>query len=449
MNKQQEIYAIVGGGITGLSYARYLQKRKAHFFMVDSRPNPPLMSQWQREFPEITTFTGEFNERSFATATALLMSPGVSINETVLQSMTKKGIPIIGELDMFSQEKLGNIIQITGTNGKSTVTSMVADMSSGSGIKTAVGGNLGTPMLDLLEEQADSYILELSSFQLEQAKHFHSDVSAFLNFAPDHLERHKDMEDYHQAKLKIFNNAECVVVNRGQNDTFPGATHKGQKVYSFGLDGGSSEGQVGIVKHAGRDWFSNGKPVLPVDELALSGAGAYENALAAIAIASAAKISERAMIATLRHFKGLPHRGTESIKTINNVSFFDNSKATNVAAASKAIFAVNRARERKVVLIAGGQNKYLDFNPLRGPMHYCGRAAVLLGETKFEIAQVLENIVPTICVGDMENAVKEAYHLARPQSDTVLLAPACTSLDMFASFEQRGKSFTDAVGGLC
>ena len=436
---------VVGMGQTGLSCARFLAGRGLPFAVADSRDEPPLLAHFRAEFPQAELRAGGFDAAFLATAAELILSPGVDPAEPAIRAARAAGAAVLGDIELFHREARAPVVAITGTNAKSTVTTLVWLMAQEAGLRVACGGNLGTPALDLLAPEVALYVLELSSFQLETVIDFRADVATVLNIAPDHLDRYPDMQAYRAAKLRIYRGADCAVFNRDDAMTRPGAQDAGRRV-SFG-EGSPLAGDYGLVTRDGVEWLACGSdPLIAARELGLRGRHNVLNSLAALALAAAAGIPRAAQLAVLRSYRGLPHR-CQPVARIDGIDFYDDSKGTNVAAAVAALRGFAGEGGGRIVLIAGGVAKESDFTLLAAELARAGRAAVLIGSSAELLAEALAGAVPLARAASMEEAVARARALAQP-GDTVLLSPACASFDMFRNYEERGDAFARAVRAL-
>lgn len=436
---------IVGLGKTGLSVARYLAGRGLPFAVADTRENPPGLGQLKRFAPMADLHLGELDPVLLSRASELVVSPGIALTEPALLAARAAGVSLIGDIELFAREARAPIIAITGSNAKSTVTTLVAEMAEKAGKRVAVGGNIGTPALDLLEEKAELYVLELSSFQLETTDNLNAEVATVLNISADHMDRYPGLVAYHQAKHRIFRGARQIVVNREDSLSRP-LINEQLPCWTFGLSRPDLKG-FGLIKENDESYLSfEFKPLMPVSELKMRGAHNQANALAALALGHAVGLPMTAMLQTLREFTGLPHR-CQWVASQAGVDYYDDSKATNVGAALAAITGFAADCKGKLVLIAGGDGKGADFNPLREAVRNNCRAVVLLGRDAPVLAATLDGCAPLIRVDTLEMAVQAAAEAAEPD-DIVLLSPACASLDMFRNFEERGQLFAQAVGRL-
>lgn len=444
MNMQTDNWEtlIVGLGQTGLSVARYLQRQGVAFAVVDSRANPPGKDELLERFPAAPYHFGAFAEAPelFAQAATLVVSPGIAIATPEIQAAGARGAELIGDIELFVREAKAPVVAITGSNGKSSVTTLVDLMAKKAGMKSYAGGNLGYAALDLLEQPPpDLYVMELSSFQLETTHSLRAVAAVVLNVSEDHMDRYASYADYAAAKQVVYRDAACAVVNR--DDPLVMAMVTGAAV-SFGLDAPAA-GQYGVREQDGGRWLAKGENLLlAVTDMRLPGEHNYANALAALALGEAAGIPLAGMLAALREFTGLPHR-TQWVRERHGVNWFNDSKGTNVGATLAALAGL----PGKTVLIAGGQGKGADFSPLRPVAADKARALVLIGEDRDKIAAVVEGYAAYVFADDMADAVKAAAELAQA-GDNVLLSPACASFDMFKGYAHRGDVFSEAVRGL-
>lgn len=443
-DKKKSAYTLVVGlGITGLSVARYLLARGENVVVTDSRENPPGLQALRLACPQSEIVLGEFDEALFMGAERIVVSPGVSTRDGVLQHAIQQGVEVIGDIELFAQQVNAPLLAITGSNGKSTVTTLLGEMARASGVNVKVGGNLGTAALDLLDDKAELYVLELSSFQLENLYSLKPLAAVVLNVSPDHLDRYDSFESYVQAKQIVYHNCRQVVVNR--DDPQVNAMQTGHpQVVGFTLSE-PAQGDYGLRSFDNDVWLCKGeKKIIRQSEVKLTGQHNLANVLAAMAIAEAAGFTMDAVLQTIRTFCGLAHR-TQFVAEKNRVSWINDSKGTNVGATMAAIAGIEV--ENQLILIAGGLAKDADFNNLREVVADKVRSVVLLGKDAPLIEQALQDIVPVYHARDMFDAVAIAARLAQP-GDTVLLSPACASFDMFKNYQQRGEVFMQAVEAL-
>ncbi len=436
---------IVGLGATGLSVARYLSARDVPFAVCDTRANPPGLAQLKRFAPMTDIYLGELDVELLCSAGELVVNPGIALATPAIKAAQDAGVSVVGDIELFAREADAPIVAITGSNAKSTVTTLLGDMAARAGIQAGVGGNIGTPALDLLDQKAKLYVLELSSFQLETTNRLNAEVAVILNISEDHMDRYNDLDGYCSAKQRVFQGARQLVVNRDDPRAQPPA-ELDLPFWSFGLSQSDSRG-FGLIEHAGSQWLALGaKPLLAVSELKVRGTHNQVNALAALALGHAVGLPMAAMLAALRDFTGLPHR-CQWVGQHAGVDYYDDSKATNVGAALAAIEGFGAELSGQQVLIAGGDGKGANFSALVAPVREHCRSVILLGRDAERLEQVLAGKVPTQRVATLEEAVIAAASTAQP-GDLVLLSPACASLDMFRNFEERGRLFAEAVGRL-
>lgn len=433
---------VIGLGMTGLSCARYLAGKQQAFSVVDSRQQPPGLDSFRREFPDVTLSLGEISDDALAGATQLVVSPGVGLDVPAISRAVANGAAVCGDVDLFREEVSAPIIAITGSNGKSTVTTLVGELARYCGKRVAVGGNIGVPVLDLLSQpEPELYVLELSSFQLERSENLAVEVATVLNMSADHMDRYSGMPAYHQAKHRIFRGCKKAVVNRGDTLSKP-LVPDTVEIWTFGLNKPDFHG-FGLIEEAGTEYLAyEFEPLMPVSELKMAGRHNIENALAGLALGAAFGLPIDKMIEALKQFTGLSHR-CQFVLEVNGVCYYNDSKGTNVGATVAAIkgLADNQA---SVVLIAGGQSKGADFTSLAPVLRQLCKSVIVMGEAADELAALCGEQVDHHHVSSMSQAVTLAQRLAG-EGDTVLLSPACASFDMFDNYQQRGEQFVEAV----
>jgi len=429
---------VLGMGITGASCARHFAARGIGAWFADTRPAPPALEAIRAAMPEAGLLPGALPATVPAGVTSVVVSPGVDLDLPVLADARRRGLPVLGDLDLFAACCTAPMLGITGSNGKSTVTTMVGAMLRAGGWPVAVGANLGTPALDLLEEGVRAYVLELSSFQLERSAWLPLAAAVLLNVAPDHLDRHGSMAAYAAAKARIYARCACAVVNRDE-PALAAMVPAGTRTLSFGLDRPPA-GQFGVVAGPAGGWLALGEHrLLPVGELGTTGRHNVSNALAALALVHAAGGPLDAAAAALRDFHGLPHR-MQVVARTGGLTWIDDSKATNVAAAVTAIGGV----AGPLVLIAGGDAKGQEFAELAAALRGRDAAVILIGQDRVRMARELTGACTVELAETLPAAVTRARSLA-PAGATVLLAPACSSLDMFRNYGHRGEVFAAAA----
>lgn len=437
---------IIGLGETGYSCVEYFVKKNVPIVVLDTRENPPKLADLKKYYPEVPFLGGKFSATILESAKEIVLSPGIPKTLPDIINHIQPNTSIIGDIELFAREVKAPIVAVTGSNGKSTVTTWVGEMAKQAGIKVGVGGNLGTPALKLLTQNPDLYVLELSSFQLETTYSLKPKVATILNICPDHMDRYEHFEDYFQAKKRIYHQAEKVVVNR-DDELILNSAPKMVEQFSFGLNAipGNSLG-VGLKQDTiviKKSLKSETSELLSYKELKLFGRHNAANALASLALGMAADIPLPAMVETLKTFKGLPHR-CEWIREYKGVQWINDSKGTNVGATLAAISGLAHDIPGKWVLIAGGIGKNADFSPLIPLVKEHCRGLVLLGEAREELYQMFSNVLSCKRVDSLKEAVEAAAETAK-EGDGVLLSPACASFDMFRNFEDRGNVFKELV----
>lgn len=434
---------VVGLGKTGLSCVRHLRRLGRRVTAVDSRVSPPALAAVSQEFPEVRVTLGGFSHQAFQDVGDIVVSPGVSLSEPALQQALAARIPVCGDIELFARA-VGSIpvVAITGSNGKSTVTTMVAEMLRMDGRRVKVGGNLGMPALSLLEgDRPEVYVLELSSFQLETTDSLHPQVAAVLNVSADHMDRYAGVEEYASIKARIFAGRGVMVLNRDDGRVAAMARAGRRVVFytlgvpradEFGLQPGDDGGHLSLGE----------TPIVAANALKVAGRHNIANALAAMAIASVLGASQGAMARVLKNFRGLPHR-CQLVAEVGDVRWYDDSKATNVGATVASISGLGR-RPGGLILIAGGDAKGADFSALEEPLRRHVGLLLLIGRDAGRIAAVAQGVVEIVHAEGMSDAVEIAHARAQP-GDSVLLAPACASFDMYTSYEERGDAFAAEV----
>ena len=444
--QQDGLRVVVGLGKTGLSCVRFLRRQGYTVAVNDTRNNPPGLEELRQHYPEVHCSLGGLDENLLLQAREIIASPGISVNEpALLAARLNAGIPVIGDIELFCRATDAPIIAITGSNAKSTVTTLVGLMAENAGIKTGIGGNLGIPVLDLLNPETGLYVLELSSFQLETTHGLRAAAAVVLNISEDHMDRYKNMQEYHRAKHRIFRNCKFYVTNRQDDLTLPQLPESVPHT-SFGTDMPDHD-SWGVIREAGQAWLTHGhEKLLAANEMKIFGEHNIANALAALALGSAVNLPLQAMLDTLREFPGLPHR-CRMVAQHNGVSWYNDSKGTNVGATLAALNGLGPVIDGKVVLIAGGQGKGQDFSPLTPALEHFGKSVILIGEDAARIEAVLTPGIERHHADSLPEAIRLAGRLA-VAGDAVLLSPACASFDMFRSYEDRGNRFEAAVHAL-
>ena len=456
MNLKGKHVLVLGMGETGLSITKWLTRQCARVRVADSRIQPPNISALENLCPDLEICKGPFEDKIFDNIELIAMSPGVPMVEPYVQRAINRGIPVVGDITLFNWalEKCSatkaEVVAITGTNGKTTVTAMVGVMLKKAGFDVEVAGNIGPAVLDALMHRLDSghlpqfWVLEISSFQLELTNNLNADVAAVLNLSEDHLDRYDSLQDYALAKARIFMHEEpgtsIQILNRDDAASIE-MTIPGRQQITFGLNEPVSEMDFGIVHNDGDIWLVEGKMLLmKTSELVVRGLHNVANALAALAICRALQISVEPLLSALKKFRGLPHR-MEQVGAYGDVTIINDSKSTNVGATVAAL----EGSQQKVVLIAGGDGKGQDFTALRDAVSGHARAVVLIGRDAGKIAAALAGCgVVVLFAKTMKDAIQKSFLLAQKE-DVVLLSPACASFDMYRNYVHRAEVFVAAV----
>jgi UDP-N-acetylmuramoylalanine--D-glutamate ligase len=456
---------VLGLGETGLSMLRYLSAQGARLRAADSRSAPAGLAEAAKYVAAQQLFCGAFHDSIFNDIDLIAISPGVPLADPVIARAVARGIPVVGDIELFARQlatydlpPCPKVLAITGSNGKTTVTSMVAHLCKSAGKDVLAAGNISPAVLDVMmgrgARQPEVWVLELSSFQLETTSTLHADAATVLNVTEDHLDRYDGMDAYAAAKARVLNGCGVQVLNRDDSRSI-GMARAGIPAVTFGLNPPQPslvrEGEVnnalenfGIVHDAGEIWLMQGEQrLMRASELQLSGLHNVANALAALALCRAIGLEMSPLLAGLRSFKGLPHR-VEKIAEIAGVTYYDDSKGTNVGATVAALQGLGR----RAVVILGGEGKGQDFGPLHAAVGSHARAVVLIGRDAELIAAALQGCGVKIArAADMADAVRQASALAQA-NDAVLLSPACASFDMFRNYEHRAQEFIAAVEAL-
>ena len=445
---------VLGLGDTGLSALHWLKSQGAILSVADSRETPPDIESVIKRLPEVIVHTGAFKVDTLLAAELIVISPGVSIQEPAVQTAISNGIQVIGDVELFAQYRPqhSKVIAITGSNGKTTVTTLVGEICKAAGLKTIVAGNIGLPVLEaLMMETPDVYVLELSSFQLETMHSLIVDAATVLNICEDHMDRYANMQDYIAAKTRIFDHAKVAVLNRDDDLSM---AIPANNIVTFGLNVAPKHQSLnhvnfGLIDNENEQYLACGsEPLIESKELKIKGQHNIANALAAAALCNAIGIKNSAIAVGLLNFKGLPHR-VEWVANFDDIDFYDDSKGTNVGAACAAIVGMTKNNVlQKVVLIAGGDGKNQDFSPLLSAVDLNARAIVLIGRDADLIeSALLSTNVPMYRALDLAEAVAIAHKVAK-SGDAVLLSPACASFDMFKNYVHRAEVFIEAVKNL-
>ena len=433
---------VVGLGKTGASCLRYLARHGVPAAATDSRRSPPGLHDLGDLARTLDIRLGGFDLSLLDGASQLLMSPGVSLDEAIAREARARGIEVVGDIELFARAVRAPVVGITGTNGKSTVTSLVASMAIAAGRRVLAGGNLGVPALDLLDQPTpDLYVLELSSFQLETTSSLELEAAVVLNVTSDHMDRYASLEEYARAKARIFARAAAVVLNA--DDALVAAMRGAAVTPAVTFSIQRSDADYALLRQGTQTFLCRrGEPVLDIAAMKITGLHNAANALAALAMGDAIGLPLPAMLGALEAFPGLPHRSAW-VAEIAGVRYVDDSKGTNVGATIAAVAGI----PGRLVMIAGGQGKGQDFAPLAAAFKDKVRHAVLIGVDAPAVKRAIEGVCSVELADSMAHAVAAAARAARPE-DTVLLSPACASLDMFRDYGHRGDEFAAAVRAL-
>ena len=437
---------VAGLGISGVAAVNFLHEHGYRVAVTDSRKTPPGHDQIPSD---VQTSFGQLDQELLLQAEEIVISPGLDPQLPEIQAAIAQGIAVVSEIQILRRFTDKPIMAITGSNAKSTVTTLIGLMAKDAGVKVAVGGNLGRPALDLTKDDPELYILELSSFQLETTSNLHAEVAVILNMSEDHLDRHGDMMGYHTAKHRIFQGVKKVVYNRDDSLTRP-LVPDATPMQSFGLNAPDMN-QYGILKeNDGTMWLARGRErILKSSEMYIQGTHNVANALACLALGEAIGLPLASMLDTLKTFKGLEHR-CEFVKEVQGVRYYNDSKGTNIGATLAAIDGLGAAiepQQGKVAIILGGQGKGQDFTALRDALSKYAKLAVLIGEDRAVIEQAIAGTTTLLHVASLQEAVELCQQHTQAH-DVVLLSPACASFDMFKGYSERGHQFVECVNTL-
>ncbi len=440
-----DLHVVVGLGSSGFSAVRYLIQKGIPVAVTDSRQNPPNLAEFLHEFPNVSISLGKLDETLLAKAAKIVISPGVSLKEPAIAQQISRGTQVVGDIELFAEATNAPVIAITGTNAKSTVTTLVGKMAEAAGVNVQVGGNLGVPALDLTMAGTELFVLELSSFQLETTYSLAPKVATVLNITPDHMDRYASVKDYADAKHRIYSHAEIAVCNRDDPQTECHDPSVKRKLY-FTLNEPKAN-EFGLLNQHGDAYLAyENQALMPVRELPILGRHYQANALASLALGFGYGLPMQAMLETLIQFKGLPHR-CQLVRKRNGVYWYNDSKGTNVGAALAAIDGLGPEIQGKLILIAGGVGKNADFSPMVPAIEKYVKTVVLIGDAAPILAKVIGDRVEIRFAKTMEEAIGLADSVAEC-NDSVLLSPACASFDMFNNFEHRGEVFAELVAAL-
>lgn len=442
---------VIGTGVSGMAICRHLSRIGCSFMLADTRSSPPDLERFKVAFPGLDIHCGSLTELVGIGFNEVVLSPGVDSTLPVLSQLVEDPRRLIGEMTLLRRATSIPMVAITGSNAKSTVTTLIGEMALASGLRVGVGGNLGVPALDLLNEspEPELLVLELSSFQLETTRSLKADCAVFLNFSEDHLDRHGTMGAYLAAKQAIFSGARQAVINRDDANTWP---MQSPVLKAASVSAGPPDADTAL--EAALKWglacyrgemhlMQGGRPWLAVKQLGMVGRHNQLNALSALATGQLMGFDAQAMCSVLRHFKGMPHR-CEVIATVAGVTFINDSKGTNVGATVAAIKGIAPGVTGKLILLAGGLAKGADLTLLAAPVNQHVTDVVVYGHDRKALVAALGEVASTCAFEDLETAFDHALTLAN-HGDSILLSPACASLDQFSNYQVRGDAFRQRV----
>lgn len=435
----KNLYLVIGLGATGLSCVRYLLSKNHDVMVVDSRENPPKLTEFKKDFPSIEIHLGKFSEDVFTKAGTLIVSPGVSLDEPCIQHAIQNHIPVIGDVEIFARDARAPIIAITGSNGKSTLTTLMGELIVDAGLKAVVCGNIGLPVLDALAQPTpDYYVVELSSFQLDTTYSLKAKIAVVINVSPDHMDRYATLDDYRASKQRVYRHCEYAIVNADEPDIWKNLSFQKAPI-EFTLQN-PTQTQWGV-----RDGFlAHGEnKLIAIADLLLQQRHNNQNFLAALAMGDILQLSMNSMLKTLQRFAGLVHR-CQLVKKIDGVSWYNDSKATNVGAAIAAIESMAQSMSGKLILLAGGDSKGVSLLPLQEPVKKYVSHVILFGRDADLLDEALRDYTQISRVATLRDGVQSAKKIAQ-SGDVVLLAPACASLDQYENYAARGRDFVNSV----
>ena len=434
---------IVGAGSTGLACARYFATMNEPFRIVDDSLNPPLLNKIKSELPDVNIETDANWEVDPRLEDQLVLSPGVPRTNSNVVRAVKKGLRIVGDISIFRSAAKAPIVAITGSNGKSTVTTLVGEIAAENGLNVAVGGNLGVPALDLLSDDVQLYVLELSSFQLEHVSGLNAQIASVLNISEDHLDRYRNFDEYCRTKLRVYGGCNQLIINRQDTRTHP-PLNADAHIVSFGLDVPTSSDDFGL-QPSGEGWLllKGGQEIMHSRELVLEGVHNYQNILASLAITDALGISIELAANVARKFRGLPYR-SQCIFSSDGLQVINDSKATNVGATNAAIKGLGNEHRKNILWIAGGVGKDADFSALVPAVEKHVKCAILYGKDSPQIARAIDSRTKICNAIDLDQCARLALEFAESE-DVILFSPACASFDMFDGYMARGAAFSGVI----
>jgi UDP-N-acetylmuramoylalanine--D-glutamate ligase len=443
-----KLICIFGLGQSGVSAARYLQRTEQDFFVVDTRDNPPGKDEIKSLNHCRQTYFGTVPQENLNQLSMIIVSPGISKDITALALARSSGVEVIGDVELFVRNTNKKIVAITGSNGKSTVTDLTHKLLVAAGINAVIGGNYGIAVLDYLpENSAELYVLELSSFQLDTTPSIAADVAVILNISEDHMDRYESFEDYRQSKLSLTKRAKSLVINADDPNI---EVDSREKIIKFSMKQASSASYSTCIENSKCHLLVNGQAFISADQLQISGIHNWSNVLVALAVFELLNLKlNNNVVEALKNYQGLPHR-FQLIESTDNTDWINDSKATNVGATQAALNSIDKALYSRIILIAGGDAKDSDLQPLKAPLSQIDYL-IVMGKDANQFKSLIS--LDKYCLVDsMQSAVNKAkevisfYHNSSQENRAiVLLSPACSSLDMYKNFEARGQAFIDAI----
>lgn len=446
-DKAKNNTVILGLGLTGLSCARFLALKNQPFSVVDTRSNPAMSTEFLSEFASVDLYTGGWHEDVLIKADRLIVSPGISLKEPAIEKAIKAGVHIVSDIDLLLSVIQSPVAAITGSNGKTTVTTLLGEMAKNSGLKTIVAGNIGLPVLDAYleslkdDQPIDLYVLELSSFQLERVGNINAEVACVLNVTPDHMDRYDNVEIYAETKRHIYLGANHCVYNQKDVLTYPKNAANLNQLISVQVQSNEDEKSEFYADQV--NLYKNSTKLLPIRNLGIKGKHNQFNALISYAMGDCLGLNSDSMILTLKTFFGLPHR-CENIGSYKGITFINDSKGTNEGACIAAIEGLADSNNKNIVLILGGDDKGAEFTLLNTCVKSYVRQVVAIGSSRGKFKALLQADNNVVLADNMIDAVSIAIDTAL-EGDIVLLSPACASFDMYKGYEHRGQVFKDAV----
>ncbi|MDE3932404.1 UDP-N-acetylmuramoyl-L-alanine--D-glutamate ligase [Glaesserella parasuis] len=427
---QGKTITIIGLGTTGLSCVEFFADKQAQVRVIDTRANPAGVDKLSRDIP---LHTGSLNLEWLLSSDLIVISPGLALATPEIQQAIQAGVEVVGDIELFCREAKAPIIAITGANGKSTVTTLTTEMAKQAGIKVGMGGNIGVPALSLLKSNYELYVLELSSFQLETTYSLKAKAATILNISEDHMDRYNNsVEEYRAAKLRIYQNAENIIVNGEDPLTYPTQAVRSLKKFAE---------KAAEYTACNGELYSGDEAVIAINELKITGRHNVMNALASMALAEAAGVARSGIVKALQSYSGLAHR-FQLVPTNDGVRWINDSKATNVGSTVAALNGLQV--EGTLYLLLGGDGKDADFSELKPFINQPNTVCYCFGKDGAELATLTQN---SVLVETMAQAVAQIRLLLK-SGDMVLLSPACASLDQFKNFEERGRQFVALAQGV-